>query len=228
MLPDNGSSRGGAARRSSFPAAARRGARPNRTARHRSSRAALHSDRAELGRSRRDTRPQTHLAGDRSPWCRGVRFDRAAACGGSPAVSVMPPLCLAAELRSSPQPVRTGQTPDGGTMAQKPLVIALEEHFMDAEIKAKLAAVDAAAGAPPRIGRAPSRSRRASHQGDGRGRHRYPGALAGRALGAEDGRRQRRRPIAPGQRPLERRLPRPSRALCRLHRAAHARSQGGG
>jgi predicted TIM-barrel fold metal-dependent hydrolase len=36
-------------------------------------------------------------------------------------------------------------------MAQKPLVIALEEHFLDAEVKAKFAPADAAAGRPPRL-----------------------------------------------------------------------------
>ncbi len=36
-------------------------------------------------------------------------------------------------------------------MAQKPLVIALEEHYLDAEVKAKFAPADAAAGRPPHL-----------------------------------------------------------------------------
>src|SRR5580704_11295552 len=39
----------------------------------------------------------------------------------------------------------------GGIMAQKPLVIALEEHYLDAEVKAKFAPADAAAGRPPHL-----------------------------------------------------------------------------
>jgi len=36
-------------------------------------------------------------------------------------------------------------------MAQKPYVIALEEHFLDAEVKAKFAPADANAGRPPKL-----------------------------------------------------------------------------
>ncbi len=36
-------------------------------------------------------------------------------------------------------------------MAEKPFVIALEEHYLDAEVKAKFAPADAAAGRPPRL-----------------------------------------------------------------------------
>src|SRR6185312_6433420 len=36
-------------------------------------------------------------------------------------------------------------------MAKKPLVIALEEHFLDAEVKAKFSPADARAGSPPEI-----------------------------------------------------------------------------
>ena len=36
-------------------------------------------------------------------------------------------------------------------MTRKPLVIALEEHYLDAEVKAKFAPVDAAAGRPPHV-----------------------------------------------------------------------------
>ena len=62
-------------------------------------------------------------------------------------------------------------------------IIALEEHYWDAELAATYTGVEA--GRTRRYLEALARSRRVADQGDGRGRHRHAGDLARRALGAE-------------------------------------------
>ena len=82
-------------------------------------------------------------------------------------------------------------------MASKPQVIALEEHYLDPEVKRH---IDRPRRAPARRAspRGSTMSAQLPHRGDGRGRHRHAGAVARRAVGAEGRRRDRRCALARG------------------------------
>ena len=81
-------------------------------------------------------------------------------------------------------------------------VIAIEEHYSDAELIALFTGRDAVA--PPHVLQDARRHRRGAAEGHGRGRHRHPGAVAHRAVAAE-GLDRRGRACAPRQRPARRR-----------------------
>ena len=89
-------------------------------------------------------------------------------------------------------------------------VIAIEEHYWDAELAKTYTGPEA--GRPGPADGAAVRSRRAAPQGDGRGRHRHAGDLARRAVGAEAAGGRRGGAGARRQRPARRGLRRQSRS----------------